>query len=146
MSPDGLLRFVTSADMSVERLPWGQHEWLSRPGLTDAKELLVVRVRMPPGQGHAFHRHPSMEEIIYVISGRAEQWVETTSRFLGPGETAHIPKNLVHATYNAGEDMLVFLAILSPAIFDGPAIVDMSSQEPWASQRAAGGATAGEAG
>jgi quercetin dioxygenase-like cupin family protein len=142
MSPDGPLRFVTSADMSVEQLPWGQHEWLSRPGLTAARELLLVRVRMPPGLGHAFHRHPSMEEIIYVISGRAEQWVETTSHLLGPGETAHIPKNLVHATYNAGEDMLVFLAILSPATFDGPAIVDMSAEEPWASLRAAGGSTA----
>jgi hypothetical protein len=48
----------------------------------------------------------------------------------------------VHATYNAGEDMLVFLAILSPATFDGPAIVDMSAEEPWASLRAAGGSTA----
>jgi quercetin dioxygenase-like cupin family protein len=146
MSLDGPLRFVTSTEMSVEQLPWGQHEWLSRPGLTAANELLLVRVRMPPGLGHAFHRHPSMEEIIYVISGRAEQWVETTSRLLGPGETAHIPRNLVHATYNAGEDILVFLAILSPALFDGPATVDMSAQEPWALQRVAGRPTDGEAG
>jgi hypothetical protein len=49
-----LLRFVTAADMEVETLPWGPHEWLCRPGLTDAKELLLVRVRMPPGTGHAF--------------------------------------------------------------------------------------------
>jgi len=145
MSLDGPLRFVTSAEMSVEQLPWGQHEWLSRPDLTAARDLQLVRVRMPPGLGHAFHRHPSMEEIIYVISGRAEQWVETTSRLLGPGETAHIPKNLVHATYNAGEETLVFLAILSPATFDGPALVDMSAEEPWASMRAAGGTSAGKA-
>ena len=145
MGLDGFLRFVTSTEMHVEQLPWGQHEWLSRHDLTAAEELLLVRVRMPPGLGHAFHRHPSMEEIIYVISGRAEQWVETTSRLLGPGDTAHIPKNLVHATYNAGEDMLVFLAILSPAIFDGPAIVDVSAEEPWASQRIAGRPTAGGA-
>jgi quercetin dioxygenase-like cupin family protein len=145
MSVHGPLRFVTSADMSVEQLPWGQHEWLCRPGLTGADELLLVRVRMPAGAGHAFHRHPAMEEIIYVISGRAEQWVDTDARLLGPGETAHVPKNLVHATYNAGEETLVFLAILSPAVFDGPAIVDMSVQEPWASLRAGGGRTAREA-
>ena len=59
--------------MQVEEAPWGPHEWLCRPGLTDAKDLVMVRVRMPPGKGHAFHRHPAMEEIIYVISGRAEQ-------------------------------------------------------------------------
>jgi len=128
-------RFVTGAEMEVETLPWGPHEWLCRPGLTDARDLQLVRVRMPPGTGHAFHRHPAMEEIIYVVSGRAEQWVDKLSKLLGPGDIAHIPKDVVHGTYNAGDETLVFLAILSPAIFDGPALVDMSGEEPWASLR-----------
>ena len=137
-------RFITASEMQVEPLPWGPHEWLCRPGLTDAKGLLLVRVRMPPGQGHAFHRHPAMEEIIYVISGRAEQWVDSASRPLGPGESAHIPRDVVHGTYNTGDETLVLLAILSPAIFEGPALVDVSREEPWASLRpmSASGATA----
>lgn len=129
------LRFVTSADVEVEELPWGPHEWICRPGLTDASDLLLVRVRMPPGTGHAFHRHPAMEEIIYVLSGQAEQWVGRESRRLGPGDMAHIPKNDVHGTYNAGDETLVILAILSPAIFDGPALVDVSMDEPWSTLR-----------
>jgi quercetin dioxygenase-like cupin family protein len=129
-------RFVTDAEMEVEQLPWGPHEWLCRPGLTAARDLLLVRVRMPPGKAHAFHRHPSMEELIYVVSGRAEQWVETRSQLLGPGDVAHVPKNLVHGTYNAGDETLVFLAILSPAVAEGPALVDVSREEPWASLRA----------
>ena len=36
--PDAL-RFVANADAQVEVLPWGPHEWLSRPGLTDAEQL-----------------------------------------------------------------------------------------------------------
>jgi quercetin dioxygenase-like cupin family protein len=128
-------RFVGTAEMQVEELPWGPHEWLCRPGLTDAKGLLLVRVRMPPGKGHAFHRHPAMEEIIYVVSGRAEQWVDDVMRLLGPGDTAHIGQDVVHGTYNAGDETLVFLAILSPAIFEGPALIDMSHEEPWASRR-----------
>ena len=135
MSPRDLLRFVTAADAAVEPSPWGPHEWLCRPGLTDAKDLQLVRVSMPPGTGHAFHRHPAMEEIIYVVAGRAEQWVDRESRILGPGEIAHIPKDVVHGTYNAGDTDLVFLAILSPAIFEGPALVDVSGEEPWASLR-----------
>jgi len=135
MSPRDLLRFVTAADAAVEPSPWGPHDWLCRPGLTDAKDLQLVRVSMPPGTGHAFHRHPAMEEIIYVVAGQAEQWVDRESRRLGPGEIAHIPKDVIHGTYNAGADTLVFLAILSPAIFDGPALVDVSGEEPWASLR-----------
>lgn len=135
MGEKGPIHFVTTGEMEVEELPWGPHEWLSRPGLTDAEELLLVRVRMPPGQGHAFHRHPAMEEIIYVVSGEAEQWVDRQSRVLGPGDVAHIPKDVVHGTYNAGDEILVFLAILSPADADGPALVDVADQEPWASMR-----------
>ena len=137
-------RFITASEMQVEELPWGPHEWLCRPGLTDATGLLLVRVRMPPGQGHAFHRHPAMEEIIYVISGHAEQWVDRASRPLGPGESAHIPRDVVHGTYNTGDETLVLLAILSPAIFEGPALVDVSREEPWASLRptSASGTTA----
>lgn len=135
MSARDPVRFVTPAEMAVEELPWGPHEWLCRPGLTEAEGLLLVRVRMPPGKAHAFHRHPALEEIIYVVSGRAEQWVGEASRILGPGDVAHIPRDEVHGTYNAGDETLVFLAILSPARFEGPALVDVSNEEPWASLR-----------
>ena len=122
--------------MQVEPSPWGAHEWLSRPGLTDAEELLLVRVRMPAGTAHQFHRHPAMEEIIYVVSGTAEQWVHREKRILRPGDSAHIPRDVVHGTYNAGNDTLVFLAILSPAKFEGPALVDVHMEEPWRSLKA----------
>ena len=129
-------RFVTAAEMQVETSPWGPHEWLSRVGLTDSENLMMVRVRMPAGRAHQFHRHPVLEEIIYVISGTAEQWVEREKRTLRAGECAHIPANLVHATHNAGADELVFLAILSPARFDGPALVDVRDEEPWRTLKA----------
>jgi quercetin dioxygenase-like cupin family protein len=125
--------FVTSEAKQVEPSPWGPHEWLSRPGLTDAEELLLVRVIMPPGRAHQFHRHPAMEEIIYVIAGTAEQWVNDERRTLSAGEIAHIPRDVVHGTYNAGDDTLVFLAMLSPASAEGPALVDVHTEEPWRS-------------
>lgn len=133
---DNALRFVTGPDAQVEASPWGPHEWLCRPGLTDAKDLLLVRVLMPVGRAHQFHRHPAMEEIIYVISGMAEQWVDRDKRLLGPGDSAHIPRDMVHGTYNAGADTLIFLAILSPAVFEGPALVDVHREEPWVSLKA----------
>ena len=127
--------FVTQAELQVDPSPWGPHEWLSRPGLTAAEQLLMVRVLMPPGRAHQFHRHPTMEEIIYVVSGTAEQWVDREKRLLGPGDIAHIPADVVHGTYNAGSDTLVFLAILSPAKFEGPALIDVHLEEPWCTSR-----------
>jgi quercetin dioxygenase-like cupin family protein len=136
MMAESGLRFVGGPEAQVEQLPWGPHEWLSRPGLTDAEQLLLVRVTMPPGKGHAFHRHPETEEIIYVISGRAEQWVEREKRTLTAGDTAHIPTDLVHGTYNDGDEALVFLAILAPAKIMGPALIDVSEEDPWRGLRA----------
>ena len=125
--------FITRSELQVEPSQWGPHEWMSRPGLTAAEELLMVRVLMPPGRAHQFHRHPTMEEIIYVVSGTAEQWVDHEKQLLGPGDAAHIPMNVTHGTYNAGKDTLVFLAILSPAKFEGPALIDVHLEEPWRS-------------
>jgi quercetin dioxygenase-like cupin family protein len=135
MGESELLRFITKDDVQVEEAPWGVHDWISRPELTEADHLMLVRVAMPPGKAHAFHRHPAMEEIIYVISGQAEQWVDQEKQILGPGDSAHIPMNMVHGTYNAGEEELTFLAILSPAKFEGPALVDVSEDEPWSNLR-----------
>lgn len=132
---ENLRRFVTKDDVEVEELDWGPHEWISRVGLTAAENLMLVRVTMPAGKGHAFHRHPAMEEIIYVIEGSAEQWVDREKLTLGPGDAAHIPMDVVHGTYNAGSEPLVFLAILSPAVFEGPALVDVSAEAPWDGMR-----------
>ncbi|MCC7015139.1 MAG: cupin domain-containing protein [Planctomycetes bacterium] len=129
------LRFVTSAEAQVEVLPWGPHEWLCRPGLTEAEALQLVRVSMPGGQAHRFHRHPCMEELLYVVEGRLEQWVGREKRILGAGELAHIPKDVVHGSYNVFKERAVFLAVLSPAVFDGPALIDVSAEEPWRSLR-----------
>jgi len=126
------LRFVTSKEAQVETLPWGPHEWLARPGLMDVEALQLVRVTMPAGAAHQFHRHPEFEELLYVLEGRAEQWVGRTSRVLGPGEVAHVPRDEVHGTYNVFRERLVFLAVLSPARCSGPALIDVSREEPWA--------------
>ncbi|MBI5433071.1 MAG: cupin domain-containing protein [Planctomycetes bacterium] len=129
------LRFVTSAEAEVEVLPWGPHEWLARAGLTDSKLLQLVRVKMPPGKAHAFHRHPCMEELLYYVEGRAEQWVGTEKRILKAGDVAHVPMNEVHGTYNVFDEPVTFLAVLSPAVIDGPALIDVSQDEPWRSIR-----------
>lgn len=130
------LRFVTEQEMKVEELPWGPHDWLCRPDIVEADKLLLVRVHIPPGLGHAFHKHPEMEEIIYVLEGKCEQWVEQEKKILGPGQVAHIPMDTVHGSYNIGSDTLRVLAILSPAKISGPALVDVSQEEPWKSLRA----------
>ncbi|MSU36376.1 MAG: cupin domain-containing protein [Pedosphaera sp.] len=128
-------RFVTAAEKVDFASPWTLEEWMCRSDVVPNQELLLVRANMEAGRSHPFHTHPTREEIIYIVSGRAEQWCGREHRILGPGEMALIPKGEVHGTYNPFRERLVFLAILSPANAVEPGIVDVSAQEPWASLR-----------
>lgn len=138
--PTPARRFVQIADALREPNAWTNNEWLCRPDIVAADKLLLVRANMDPMHCHPFHSHPHREEIIYVIYGRAEQWVEKEHRILRAGEMAHIPAGTIHATYNPHAEPLVFLAMLSPAkLPDHLAAVadpcDVSTTEPWASIR-----------
>ena len=132
--------FVQIADAFRETNPWTNNEWLCRPDVVAAEKLLLVRANMAPMHCHPFHYHPHREEIIYVLYGRAEQWVGDKFRILSAGEMAHIPAGTIHATYNPHQEPLVFLAILSPAklpddLAAAPDPYDVSSLEPWSSIR-----------
>jgi quercetin dioxygenase-like cupin family protein len=124
--------FLTKDVIITEDLPRGIHHWLSRRDVTGSEQLITVRVEVEPGNGHPFHRHPNMEEIIYVLSGQAEQWLEKEKKILKKNEAVFIPKDVIHATFNVGDEPLEFLAILSPAEnLEGSGMVDVSEQEPW---------------
>lgn len=138
---DSLPRFIQTDDAVRESNAWTNNEWLCRPDLVEADKLLLVRANMAPMHCHPFHIHPHREEIIYVIYGRAEQWVGEECRILKAGEMAHIPAGVVHATYNPHAEPLVFLAILSPAKLSAELAAvedpqDVSDQAPWADLRA----------
>src|SRR5689334_10794390 len=128
-------RIVTLAEAEVEQLPGKTHYWHCRPGMVADTNLMFVRAQLPPGQAHPFHFHPNLEEILYVLSGSAEQWVEKEKRVMQPGDALFLPAGVVHGTYNCGAATLDFLAVLSPAKSPGPVTVEVAGQEPWVSLR-----------
>ena len=80
-------RFVTAAEKVDFASPWTLEEWICRGDVVHNQQLLLVRANMEPFRSHPFHHHPTREELIYIISGRAEQWVGKNHRILGPGES-----------------------------------------------------------
>jgi quercetin dioxygenase-like cupin family protein len=129
-------KFFSSAEVKREQLEWGSLAWLSSPLVSGSKHLVVIEVRLNPGGEHNFHKHPNHEEVIYVVEGEIEQWVDQEKRILRPGDSAFIGADVVHGSFNASNQNAKLLAILSPSI--GPAgyeWVDVAHQEPWASLR-----------
>jgi quercetin dioxygenase-like cupin family protein len=128
-------RFVSLSEAEIEKLPGKTHLWFCKPGMVKDTNLMLVRAQLPPGEAHRFHFHPRMEEILYILSGTAEQWVERERKTMRPGDSLYLPAGIVHGTYNIGSDMLDFLAVLSPAKSEGPVTVEVGDQEPWKNLR-----------
>ena len=129
-------KFITAAAMERDHLEWGVLGWVSRPATTAARKLVVVDVTLEHGQGHDFHKHPDQEEVIYVIDGSIEQWIDQEKQVLSAGDSAFISSDVVHASFNKSGSPARLLAILGPCIGEeGYALVDVFEEEPWRSLR-----------
>jgi quercetin dioxygenase-like cupin family protein len=129
-------KFVIAKDTKLEINDWGRLGWLSNPPNTGAKQLTVIDVNLDPGKGHNFHKHPDQEEVILVVVGKVEQWVDQEKRILGPGDSAFIPGDVVHASFNVGDTPAKIVAILGPCVGPiGYELVDVANDAPWRTLR-----------
>ena len=125
-------KFMIRSDVAPEVLDWGELRWLSNPPATGAGHLTVIDVTLSPGKGHNFHKHPDQEEVLLIVAGQVEQWVDREKRILGPGDSAFVPKGIVHASFNAGETDAHIAAILGPCVGEvGYVSVEVGAEAPW---------------
>ena len=130
-------KFVIAKEVENQVEDWGTLRWLSNPPGTGAQKLTVIDVGLAPGKGHNFHKHPDQEEVILVVAGKVEQWVDREKRILGPGDSAFIPADVVHASFNIGDSPAKIVAILGPCVGPiGYELVDVASDAPWKTLRA----------
>jgi quercetin dioxygenase-like cupin family protein len=129
-------KFVIAKETKPEVLDWGKLGWMSNPPNTGARQLTVIDVTLSPGKGHDFHKHPDQEEVIYVVAGKVEQWVDREKRLLQRGDCAFIPADMVHASFNVGDGEAKIVAILGPCVGAiGYELVDMAGEAPWKGMR-----------
>ena len=125
-------KFVVSRDIPSDRLDWGELAWISRPSTTGSRQITEALVTLGPGFGHDFHRHPQQEEVLYVLSGTVEQWIEEEKRILSPGDAVFVGRGVVHASFNTGTGDAKFLVVLSPSAGEGGyESEEVAAQPPW---------------
>jgi quercetin dioxygenase-like cupin family protein len=127
--------FKPGDSLTRDNHDWGVFAQVSGPrdGLSG---IVAIEATFLGGKCHDFHRHPGQEEVIYVIEGTIEQWLEQEKHVLTAGDSVVIPASAVHATFNDGDAPAKILAILSPSVGeDGYGVEDVAGDEPWASLR-----------
>ena len=124
-------KFIQSQEVERDHLDWGVIGWLSRPETTGGKDIVAMEVSLSPGYGHDFHKHPEQEEVIYVIEGSVEQWLEDKKQTLNAGDSVFIAADVVHASFNVSAEPAKLFVTLSPSKGDeGYQLVDVYEEAP----------------
>src|SRR5690625_6115895 len=69
-------KLMRTKNTLYEEVEGRRHNWHFHPEIFPDATTYMVKVRVSPGEGHDFHVHPQMDEILYVLRGCAEQWIE----------------------------------------------------------------------
>jgi quercetin dioxygenase-like cupin family protein len=85
--------------------------------LTGARELTIFEQWCAPGLGAPTHWHP-VEEVLTILSGDAEFWIDGERFQAAAGHSALIPAKSRHGFRDTGDDELHMLAILAAPVFE----------------------------
>jgi quercetin dioxygenase-like cupin family protein len=124
-------KFILASENKGQEMDWGRLAWLSSPSVTGSAQLAIVEGSFRPDTGHSFHKHMEQEEVLFVVHGQFEHWIEQERRVLGPGDSAFMSPGTVHASFNVGDRDAKLVAIFSPCIGSGFETVDVAGEVPW---------------
>jgi len=86
--------------------------------LAEGEGFALVEHTLPPrALGSPLHRHANEDEFSYVLEGRLGAQLGDDVVEAGPGELVQKPRGQEHAFWNAGDEPLRFLEIISPGGF-----------------------------
>jgi len=88
--------------------------------LLEGEAFALVEHTLPPrALGAPVHRHANEDEYSFVLEGRLGAQLGDEVVEAGPGELVQKPRGQQHTFWNAGEEPLRFLEIISPGRFAG---------------------------
>ncbi|HEX2018966.1 MAG TPA: cupin domain-containing protein [Aurantimonas sp.] len=86
--------------------------------LAGSHQICIFEQWCEPGLGAPTHHH-AVEEVLEVMAGRAEIWVEAERQSVEPNQSVLIPAGARHGFRNIGEDILRVRATVASPIFEG---------------------------
>ena len=86
-----------------------------------ASQLEVVLGVVEKGKGALPHAHPGIEQVCYMLEGRARAEVAGEACELGPGDCCFFPAGMPHVFTVVSEEPVRVLVIYSPPYEENPA-------------------------
>jgi oxalate decarboxylase/phosphoglucose isomerase-like protein (cupin superfamily) len=107
---------ATENDVDKLEFNWGVIHILAKESMTGSGTFSFGHVVLQPGQGHVRHNHPTADEVIYVLSGEADQMLDDEPAVkVKAGDCIWIPKAVYHSTINKGSGPVILIVVYAPA-------------------------------
>lgn len=90
------------------------------PETVGANQVEVVLGVIEKGQGALPHSHPDIEQVCYLLEGRARAEVDGQARELGPGDCCFFPAGMRHTFIVTSDTPVKVLVIYSPPYGESP--------------------------
>lgn len=110
-----MVRIVSPEDMPVQPMPGRTLQWLATPETLGTEKLALAIMDCAPGSViRPLHAHRDTEEILLILEGQGEAWVDGETAPFDKGDVVLFPANSKHMVRNTGSQPLVAAAIFSP--------------------------------
>jgi quercetin dioxygenase-like cupin family protein len=90
------------------------------PETVGAKQVEVVLGVVDKGKGALRHSHPGIEQVCYLLEGRARAEVAGETMELGPGDCCFFPADVPHVFTVTSEKPARVLVIYAPPYGESP--------------------------
>lgn len=93
---------------------------LISPETVGSRHLEVIHGTIEKGKGALPHAHPGIEQVCYVLEGRAVAEVGGQRKELGPGDCCFFPPDEMHVFTVVSDEPAKILVIYSPPYEESP--------------------------
>src|SRR5438445_77045 len=88
------MQIIDPRDTPPEQWRPGVETRMRVSAVNGAAQLCIFEQRIAPGNGAPTHSHP-VEEVLTVLSGEAEMWLDDLRAIVSPGQSLIVPAVLV---------------------------------------------------
>ncbi|MBT3296223.1 MAG: cupin domain-containing protein [Verrucomicrobia bacterium] len=107
---------INENDVEAKDLPGRSLKWLVTPDMKQAEGLTFNVVIIEPGNTvKPAHSHKNHEELIYIVSGAGEAYIDGDVYDVSAGSAVLFSKGSVHMVRNSGSEAMKVACFFTPA-------------------------------
>ena len=105
---------ISEKDVNPLNLEGRDLRWIVTEETVGAKQMAIAVMRcFPNAVVKPLHSHKDIEEVIYILEGEGQVWIDGELVNFAQGEAVFFPANSKHQVRNTADRMLVTLSIFS---------------------------------